>query len=100
MNTTFDMSLNELKLPAGPQILRPGPILFIVAITPVIPDIISTLSADTISTDITKFSAYKRGGRYGLPMCMGIAKVSGMSEEDIIINDSKIFKTTNSKYYW
>ena len=38
---------------------------------------------DTISTDITKFSAYKRGGRYGLPMCMGIAKASWMKEEDI-----------------
>ena len=43
----------------------------------------SGVSPDTISTDITKFSAYKRGGRYGLPMCMGIAKAVGMSEEDI-----------------
>ncbi len=38
---------------------------------------------DIISTDITKFSAYKRGGRYGLPMCMSIAKHLGMKEEDI-----------------
>lgn len=38
---------------------------------------------DTISTDITKFSAYKRGGRYGMTMCMSIAKTLGMSEEDI-----------------
>ncbi len=38
---------------------------------------------DIISTDITKFSAYKRGGRYGLPMCMSIAKHLGMNEENI-----------------
>ncbi len=38
---------------------------------------------DVISTDITKCSAYKRGGRYGLPMCMGIARYLGMAEEDI-----------------
>lgn len=38
---------------------------------------------DTISTDITCFSAFKRGGRYGMTMCMNIAKTVGMSEEDI-----------------
>ncbi len=38
---------------------------------------------DLISTDITKFSAYKRGGKYGLPMCMSIAKHLGM-QEDVI----------------
>lgn len=38
---------------------------------------------DTISTDITKASAYKRGGRYGMTMCMNIAKTLGMREEDI-----------------
>lgn len=38
---------------------------------------------DIISTDITKFSAYKRGGRYGMTMCMSIAKTLGMCEEDI-----------------
>ena len=38
---------------------------------------------DTISTDITKASAYKRGGRYGMTMCMSIAKALGMKEEDI-----------------
>lgn len=38
---------------------------------------------DTISTDITKCSAYKRGGKYGMTMCMSIAKNSGMCEEDI-----------------
>ncbi len=38
---------------------------------------------DTISTDITKFSAYKRGGKYGMTMCMGIAESLGMTKEDI-----------------
>lgn len=38
---------------------------------------------DTISTDITKFSAYTRGGRYGITMCMSIARHIGMTEEDI-----------------
>ena len=38
---------------------------------------------DTISTDITCFSAFKRGGRYGMTMCMNIAKTVGMSEKDI-----------------
>lgn len=36
-----------------------------------------------ISTDITKLSAYKRGGRYGMTMCMSIARHLGMNEEDI-----------------
>lgn len=38
---------------------------------------------DIISTDITKWSAYKRGGRYGMTMCMSIARHLGMSEDDI-----------------
>lgn len=38
---------------------------------------------DVISTDITRFSAYKRGGKYGMTMCMSIARHLGMSEEDI-----------------
>ncbi len=38
---------------------------------------------DVISTDITRYSAYKRGGKYGLPMCMSIAKHLGMTEKDI-----------------
>ncbi len=38
---------------------------------------------DIISTDITRFSAYKRGGRYGMTMCMSIAKHLGMKEDDI-----------------
>ncbi len=39
---------------------------------------------DTISTDITRLSAYVRGGRYGLTMCMGICRHLGMREEDIL----------------
>lgn len=38
---------------------------------------------DTISTDITRLSAYVRGGRYGMTMCMNIAKKAGMCETDI-----------------
>lgn len=38
---------------------------------------------DTISTDITCFSAYKRGGRYGMTACMSMAKTAGMAETDI-----------------
>lgn len=38
---------------------------------------------DTISTDITKLSAYTRGGRYGMTMCMSLARQAGMSEEEI-----------------
>ena len=38
---------------------------------------------DTISTDITIQSAYQRGGRYGLTMCMSMARAAGMEEADI-----------------
>ena len=38
---------------------------------------------DTLSTDITRFSAYKRGGKYGMTMCMSMAKNMGMTEEEI-----------------
>lgn len=38
---------------------------------------------DTISTDITKLSVYKRGGRYGMTMCMSIARYLGMNEENV-----------------
>jgi len=38
---------------------------------------------DTISTDITCCSAFLRGGRYGMTMCMSIAKQCGMNEEAI-----------------
>ena len=45
---------------------------------------------DTVSTDITRLSAFVRGGRYGLTMCMSIARHLGMSEEDV-------FKAVTSK---
>lgn len=38
---------------------------------------------DTLSTDLTLWSAFKRGGRYGLTACMNIAKVCGQDEESI-----------------
>lgn len=38
---------------------------------------------DTISTDITSDSAYRRGGRYGLTLCMSMARAAGMQEADI-----------------
>jgi len=37
----------------------------------------------TISTDITKVSAYIRGGRYGMTMCMNMAQAAGMTEADV-----------------
>ncbi len=39
---------------------------------------------DIISTDITSRSAYTRGGRYGMTMCMNIAKALGLGDEDIL----------------
>ncbi len=44
------------------------------------------VTPDIISTDITRLSAYKRGGRYGMTMCMSIARKLGMCEEDIFRN--------------
>ena len=38
----------------------------------------------TISTDITRASAYIRGGRYGMTMCMSMARAAGMPEEEIL----------------
>lgn len=38
---------------------------------------------DTVSTDITKVSMYTRGGKYGLTMCMSLARNAGMSEADV-----------------
>lgn len=39
---------------------------------------------DIMSTDVTKLSCYKRGGKYGMTMCMSIAHHLGMKEEDIM----------------
>lgn len=38
---------------------------------------------NTISTDLTKLSVFKRGGNYGMTMCMNMAGYMGMSKEDI-----------------
>lgn len=38
---------------------------------------------DTISTDLTCRSVFTRGGRYGLTMCMSIARTLGMREADV-----------------
>lgn len=38
---------------------------------------------DVISTDITNRSAFKRGGRYGLTMCMSMARDMEMAESDV-----------------
>lgn len=46
-------------------------------------DISNGGAPDTISTDITRSSAYRRGGRYGLTMCMSMARTAGMDEESI-----------------
>jgi len=37
----------------------------------------------TISTDITCNSAFRRGGRYGMTLCMSMARAAGMEEADI-----------------
>ena len=36
---------------------------------------------DVISTDITRLSAYTRGGRYGMTLCMSLARHLGLHEE-------------------
>ena len=38
---------------------------------------------NTISSDITCLSAYRRGGRYGLTQCMSIFRHLGMAEDDV-----------------
>lgn len=43
----------------------------------------SGIVPDIISTDITRLSAFVRGGRYGMTMCMSIAKALGMKEDDV-----------------
>jgi predicted amidohydrolase len=39
---------------------------------------------DVISTDITRSSAYKRGGIYGMTMCMSICRALGMEETAVL----------------
>lgn len=38
---------------------------------------------DTISTDITRYSAFVRGGRYGMTLAMSIMRTLGMQEDHI-----------------
>ena len=45
---------------------------------------------DTISSDLTKLSSCKRGGNYGLPMCMSFLRHLGMDED-------KIFRAVTSR---
>lgn len=45
--------------------------------------VLNGAAPDIISTDITKLSAYKRGGIYGMTMCMSIARYLGMPESEI-----------------
>ena len=42
------------------------------------------VAPDTISTDITGASAYTRGGRYGMTMCMSYSRHLGMTEEEVL----------------
>lgn len=44
----------------------------------------SGILPDLISTDVTRYSAYTRGGRYGMTMCINLAKACGMKREDIL----------------
>lgn len=41
------------------------------------------IEPDIISTDLTKVSLCMRGGKYGLTMCMSVARKMGMSDETI-----------------
>ncbi len=42
------------------------------------------LGPDTISTDITRLSAFHRGGNYGMTMAMSIMRYLGMSDEAVL----------------
>lgn len=56
---------------------------------------------DTISTDITCRSAFVRGGRYGMTMCMSIAKTLGMSEDQVFRSvTSTPAKALGKADYW
>ncbi len=39
---------------------------------------------DTVSSDITPFSGFKRGGNYGLTTCMTVNRALGMTEEQVL----------------
>lgn len=56
---------------------------------------------DTISTDITKWSAYKRGGRYGMTMCMSICRHLGMEENEVFhCVTSSPAKALGMEHFW
>jgi predicted amidohydrolase len=56
---------------------------------------------DTISSDITKHSAFKRGGKYGLTMCMSMARTAGLSEEAVFkCVTSSAAKVLNKEGEW
>lgn len=38
---------------------------------------------NVISTDLTRRSLFTRGGKYGMTVCMSVARTLGMSEEDV-----------------
>ncbi len=55
---------------------------------------------DTISTDITCSSAFFRGGRYGLTMCMSMAKAVGMPESDIFSSVTAVAADALGQSQW
>lgn len=55
---------------------------------------------DTISTDLTRFSAYTRGGFYGLPMCMNILATCGMPGKAIIRSVTSAAANAAGKPEW
>lgn len=61
--------------------------------------ILHGVAPDIISTDITKLSAYKRGGIYGMTMCMSIARKLGMAENEVFravtLSSAKALKKEN-----
>lgn len=42
------------------------------------------MGPDTVSTDITKLSAFVRGGNYGMNLCMTVARAQGMTQEAVL----------------
>ena len=70
------------------------------AIPPRRPSVLSTfLGKITRHISIDRWrerSAYKRGGRYGMTMCINIAKESGMSIDEIVTMASIIERETNA----
>ena len=98
-STLFKILTGELDYDEGTVTVGPGRRVGLISQIPVYPagytveDVLRSAFAagqypDTISTDITKNSAYKRGGRYGLPMCMSMARAAGMAEALLKLADN------------